>query len=491
MPWMAARSGGHGTRDRGRRRTRRAISAGLFGLLLTIGLAAPAARADTQFPVKPVLLPDERDRALASGSGTWTASTQVTATGCGAGDCPAAAGAWQPATTTSGILRSSLTGAAGHAGQAVVTWRSGVFLAPPDSGRAIWTVSLAADHAWSASSTTAPIYTVRILNSALGTGRTVVDRAPVPAPGSGLGPAAPVALPAGSVVAGNLYRLEIAVRFALGAAAGDATVDLAAPTLTIEPSAVGPRPELLDVGPPTPKPREPEERSVDGPPPTEPPPNGPEAPVAVDRRCLDPEHDVAVIGVSAVDRRLTISGRAVQAAGTPVEMWSAEGWLLGRTALDTMGRFRAAVTEPRGSAGTRRVFARLADGSRSTEVGVQRQNVLGSAAPSGRSLVLRGVLAPGIARTGRFSAVVDLPALNPCTLARRVKATRTAVDRRTGRYRAVFALPQTARPTGSASSIPAAPALIRARLIRTGGGSRRAEFTSQVIFGPGSDRGES
>lgn len=493
MPWMAARPGVPRPRFHALLRVRSSVRRPLVGLLLLAATGGFSASATAQSPVKPVLLPDDASRSVIDGPAGWTSSAQVTATGCGSGSCAVATGDWVAGGPHDGVLRSTVSGVAGHSGQAVVTWRSGLFFAPPRPASAAWTLSVATAHEWAGSSTTRPIYTVRILEPASGTGRTVVDRALSPTPADGWVTTDPIALPLGAIAPSGIYRLEITVKFTLGAATGDALVDLDAPTLTVEQAseragtaidqatdsgAAGPRPSE-DVAPPLLALPVPDPATTPSPDRTTP-----------NRACLAPDADIALIGVSARDRRLSLAGRAAYPDGTPVELVSVDGWLLGRTAIDASGHFSASVREPRGSAGTRRVFARLADGTRSPAARVQRGNVLRVARRSGRTLVLEGTVDPAFARRGHISVVADLAAADPCSLSERLTATKVTIDRSTGRYRAVVRLAtQAATAGGSAAAWQSGPALVRAGVRRAGPGVPRATVNSQVIFGPASDRG--
>ncbi|MDO9353215.1 MAG: hypothetical protein Q7T55_05940 [Solirubrobacteraceae bacterium] len=435
-----------------------------------------------------MLLPAEGDRSLLLDAGTWTSTAQVTATGCGSDACTTAHGNWAPSDSTRGVLRSAVLGTTGHAGQAVVTWRSGLFVGPPNAGRAAWTLSLADRRATVAPSTNAAsIYTVRILDQASGTGRTVVDRAVVPSSDGPLVPSPPVALPSGALAPGSAYRLEISIRIPFGSSAGDGVVDVAAPQLAVEPAsaATTPSPALIDpevFGPPAP---------------------GPSPPPAVDdadagrgpgeatvvrsalQACLDADHDLSVVGASAASRRLTVEGHADAAPGTAVELLAPDGWKLGRTLVGDDGLFAVTLTEPRGSAGTRQVFARLADGRRSQTSRVERRNVITGDRWSASRVEVRGALVASSIRRGRLSATLDLSGTTPCAMTRHVRARRFDIDRRTGVYRAVFSVPKIATPAGQQ---PPGPPLARLNIERAGAGAGPRTVTSQVIFGPSSDR---
>jgi hypothetical protein len=201
--------------------------------------------------------------------------------------------------------------------------------------------------------------------------------------------------------------------------------------------------------------------------------------------CLGGDRDLAVVGASGIGRTLAIEGHADAERGTAIELMSADGWNLGRTLVGANGLFSVALPEPRGSAGTRRVLARLADGTRSDAITVVRRNVITSDRWASGRVELRGTLSGALARRGRLDAVLRLSGANPCVLTRRVRATRFDIDRRTGVYRAVFSVRKTATPAGQKT---APPSLAQLSVRRSVSGSGRRTVASQMIFGPSSDR---
>ncbi|MEN0012488.1 MAG: Ig-like domain-containing protein [Solirubrobacteraceae bacterium] len=431
-------------------------------------------------------MPADAAHTLDAGPAGWTETAQVTATGCGTGSCPVAVGAWNGASSTGGVLRNALSGTAGHAGQATVTWRSPVFAVPAASTAASFSLSMASDYTWTPSAGAVPTYTVHLLDSGTGTVRTVVDSNPVPTPDQGWASSGAVPLPAGTLVPGSVERLEIVVRFPIGSRSGDAVVSLDDPTLSVDqrtsplPSSPG------DMG----------TSPLTGlPPVTTVPPTATPVPAPSDEDPADPDPeddaascedgDVAVVGASAIGRTLAISGTADADAGARVDLLSAEGFVLGRTTVDAHGRFSARVAEPKASSGTRKVVARLADGRRSEAETVVRQNVLRTVRPTSRGFVVDGTLDPKVARRGHLAIDLETTPGDACATTAVVHATSVRVDRRTGGYHAVV---PTAALRASATSSLSAPQLVRARVTQNAPGRARLVTRSQVIFASESDR---
>jgi hypothetical protein len=448
--------------------------------------------ASAQSPVNPVFLPGGSVRSVDAGPSGWTASAQVTATGCGEGACPVASGSWVSGAPSGGALSSSLSGATGHAGQALVTWRSPVFVVPPGAEPAAFGIDLDAAYAWTPSVEVGPTYTVRLVDTGSGVARTIVDSFRIPTPDQGWQRPSPVPLPAGALVPGATERLEISVRFTLSPRAGDATVTFDNPTLLLPPT---PPPSLgpVAVAPTTPNDAAtPETTVTDG---LTDAIDGDSASAGADavRECLAAggadAPSIAVIGAAARARRVTVDGIASQPAGTPVDLLSTGGWTLGHAAVDAHGHFSAAMPEPHGSAGTTRVVARLDNGERSRAVTVQRKNVLQMVRRTGSGVVVAGAVAPSVVARGRLALQLEVPAADPCEPKRLVTATKVRVNRRTGRYSGVIALASLAATTPeSAASSQSAPAFVRARVTRSGAGMPRIQLRSQMIFGPISDR---
>ncbi len=467
MPWMAARA-----------RVRGISRSGLAGLGARLpGLAAAGVLAACIGPLVPAAsaevsvteyLPSGQARTLDDGPAGWSASAQVTAVGCGASGCPQATGDWVAGAGSrgpgDGALEAKVTGLAGQAGVATVTWRSPAFLAPLDSEAQAFSI---ASQAVSTESAPAGASSVKVSLAPFGGlgSRTVVEYATPTFDGSWT-PGPRRALAPGALPLGSLHRLEVEATFPFDSAARGARLlrfDL--PTIDVRRTFEPP------TGDPGPEPSQPDPAV------SEPVGSGAAQSVGGQLAACGGE-EVVVLGAAAANGRIALSGVSSRAAGSRVDLISADGWALGRTTVGPSGTFALRARQPNGSQRIGSVRARLADGEQSPVVRVGRDNVLESVRQRGGTVTVAGVLGPR-ARARRSAVAIVIPGADPCGPGQIVHATSQRVDRRSGRYRA--SAPVSAAPAGTAEMQPFP--VIRAQVTTWGPGLPRRVTTSQPILG--------
>lgn len=495
MPRMAARARAH-PRSPSARRRRVASRAFACAALVVVGLSGSAS-ADPQPGAmtrqEVVFLPAGEGRTVASGPAGWVAAPHVTAVGCGTVGCPRIAAKWTPSIGADGgadgALRAELSGLAGQAGTALVTWRSPVFLTPDRPASTSLTV-LARRLASEAAGSVVSRVSVRVVPVAGGPTHTAVEGVEV-SPSDALWTSGPVAAATvGALPPLALHRIEVELHFQFDSrATGDVTVDLddVALAATVDdarlalapPTAPDAAPSGPDGGPAT---------SVVAPPTSD--GAAGERPVTIGARlatCHDAE--VVVLGASAVRHRVTVTGGSSRPPGTTVTLLGTDGWRLGAATVDHNGLFRLSTREPAAAGGSlRRVLARLTDGEASASAAVQRDHLLrsvqrSSVQRSGGRVAIEGTLAErAIARrtTVRLERIED----SGCRARRSIVASaRTTVDQRTGRYRALVMPPRGMFAGANAG----APELFRAQVTSSGPGLPRRVTNSQTILVEGSD----
>lgn len=468
MPRMATRCGASSTirRRTPRRATSVVVSAVAAGVLLpsTAG-AEPGADPRT------VRLPAGDASRFDAGMAGWTAATQVTASGCMPDSCPLLTATWRPDAGARGVgdgaITVALAGVAAHAGVAVATLRSPIFLTPATVVGARLSLSLRTTVPAAAVRPVDASTTVRLIDVVGGERRTIVDSNPVAPVEAGWTDIGSNAGEVGALRPASLYRLEIDVRFSLAADdPADTTILIDGPALEVETAPVVAAHEADPVGAPT-----------------APPPTGADAldaarlapPTSEPGHCEDP---LTILGASGSGRRLTVTGVAEAPAGSTVTVASGDGWGLGETQVRPDGTFSAALRSPAASGRTRLVLARAASGEQSAAVRVQRQHVLGEVRRVGTQLVIGGTIAPRWLAASR-RVHLDLLAWEGgvCGRPTVVDAGEVRPDSRTGRYRARIAA------DGAAGQHLMDAIVVAARFSRAGQSARMS--TSAPIVGPG------
>ncbi len=477
MPWMAAR-----TRVQRNWRTKPSWANALAFAALLVAVLAPGRTAHdasaSALDQELVFLPAGAGRTLVDGAAGWTATTQLTAVGCGASGCPTVTASWEPGAGVDGPADGALVAAlhdlAGQSGVATVTWRS-----PPVFVSAeVLAAEFSLDYYGDAGGSSTPVpstYRAALVPLAPGIRRTDVDGGEFGMNGIWTaGPRRPI--DAGALPLGSLHRLEVELQFRFDAAArGDRSLRIDNPSVALFQAA-----ELSLAAPPVPNATPAPEAAAPTPAPATErvPPDSAGAALAT---CEGEE--VVVLGAAVTRTRLEVTGVSTRPQGTAVEVLSTGGWRLGRARVAANGAFLLRARVPRGSPTITGLRGRLADGEQSPVARVQRHNVVQSIHLRGRVVTVEGTLSAA-ARRANARAQLLVPAADPCARQQALSAS-LRIDRRTGRYRAVATLPAALASAPFRLAVP----VFRTRITTGSPGLPRRVTTSQPILGVSSGIG--
>lgn len=426
-----------------------------------------------------VFLPAGEGRTLAHGAGGWTASTQVTAVGCGSVGCPTLTAGWEPSigleAPGDGALRTRLSGLAGQSGTATATWRSPVVFVPAGVESTVLDASVRrlSD---TPSSVVASSVTTRLVSLDGGAARTGVEGHAITAADANWtsGPAA--AFPAGALPLGALYRIEVELTSRFDSrSSGVLMVDLdelglrallpRTATTFVPPALDQAAPETASSGALRPVREAPDAA----------PPSAAPLPGAALAACQDDE--ITIVGAAAARGRITVIGGTSRPPGTSVSLQDLAGSKLGTGLVDRRGLFRVVAKPPPGGERVRRVVARFADGEASPAAPVASGNVLRRVYAAGSRVAVEGTLSGG-ARARAVTVRLDRAATDACGAPQPLVSATAKVDARTGNYRALLRPP--ADPGARAGL--ATGGLFRAQVTTRSPGLPRRVTTSQSIL---------